>query len=69
MVRAGLAATVLPQGLVIDGLRVLGAAEGLPALPLTRMGLLRRAGPATAEADELADAVRETIGAAERKAA
>ena len=70
IVRAGLAATVLPQGLAVDGLRILGAAEGLPPLPLTRMGLIRRAGRATDEADELAEAVRETIGAAaERKAA
>jgi DNA-binding transcriptional LysR family regulator len=70
VVRAGLAATVLPEGLVAEGLRTLGAAEGLPPLPLTRMGLIRRAGgPASAEADELADAVRETISAPERKAA
>ena len=69
VVRAGLAATVVPQGLVGEGLRTLGAAEGLPPLPLTRMGLIRRAGPALTEAEELADAVRETIGAAERKAA
>jgi DNA-binding transcriptional LysR family regulator len=69
IVRAGLAATVLPQGMAVDGLRVLGAAEGLPPLPLTRMGLIRRAGRATDEADEMAASVRETIGAAERKAA
>jgi DNA-binding transcriptional LysR family regulator len=69
VVRAGLAATVLPQGLVVDGLKTIGAAEGLPSLPLTRMGLIRRAGRASDEADELAEAVRETIGAVERKAA
>jgi len=69
VVRSGLAATVLPLGLVTDGLRTLGAAEGLPPLPLTRMGLIRRAGRATDEADEMAEAVRETIGAVERKAA
>jgi DNA-binding transcriptional LysR family regulator len=69
VVRAGLAATVLPEGLVLDGLRTLGADEGLPPLPLTRMGLIHRAGPFTSEAVELAAAVRETIGAAERKAA
>ena len=69
VVRAGLAATVLPEGLLVEGLRTLGAAEGLPPLPLTRMGLLRRAGPASAEALELAEAVREAIGAVERKAA
>lgn len=69
VVRAGLAATVLPVGLVTEGLRTLGPNEDLPPLPMTRMGLIRRAGPATAEADELAEAVRETIGAVERKAA
>jgi hypothetical protein len=55
--------------MAVDGLRIIGAAEGLPPLPLTRMGLIRRAGRATDEADELAEAVRETIGAVERKAA
>ena len=69
VVRAGLAATVLPLGLVTEGLRTLPTSADLPELPLTRMGLLRRAGPATAEADELAEAVRETIGTAERRAA
>jgi DNA-binding transcriptional LysR family regulator len=69
VVRAGLAATVLPESLVIDGLKVIGPAEGLPALPMTRMGLIHRAGHATAEADELAQSVRESIGAVERKAA
>ncbi len=69
VVRAGLAATMLPVGLVIDGLRVLGPEAGLPPLPLTRMGLIRPAAPPTAEADALAEAVRETIAAGERKAA
>ena len=69
VVRAGLAATVLPEGLAVGGLRILGEADGLPALPLTRMGLIFRAGPATAEVTALAEAVRETIRAGERKAA
>ena len=69
VVRAGLAATMLPVGLVFDGLRVLGPEAGLPPLPLTRMGLIRPAAPPTAEADALAEAVRETIAAGERKAA
>jgi DNA-binding transcriptional LysR family regulator len=69
VVRAGLAATVLPEGLIVDGLKGLGAAEGLPPLPLTRMGLIRRQSPQSAEARALAEAVRETIAVGERKAA
>ena len=69
IVRAGLAATVLPEGLVTDGLRMLGAAEGLPTLPMTRMGMIHRAGRASDEGEALAQAVRETIGDGERKAA
>ena len=69
IVRAGLAATMLPQGLATGGLRVLGPETGLPALPLTRMGLIRRAGRPLEEAHALAEAVRETIRAPERKAA
>jgi DNA-binding transcriptional LysR family regulator len=69
VVRAGLAATVLPEGLIVDGLRSIGDAEGLPPLPLTRMGLIRRPGHASREADALAQAARETIGAGERRAA
>src|SRR5580698_1128889 len=69
IVRAGLAATVLPEGLIMDGLKSIGEAEGLPPLPLTRMGLIRRPGPASREADALAQAARETICATERRAA
>jgi DNA-binding transcriptional LysR family regulator len=69
VVRAGLAATVLPEGLIVDGLRSIGDAEILPPLPLTRMGLIRRPGHASREADALAQAARETISAGERKAA
>jgi DNA-binding transcriptional LysR family regulator len=69
VVRAGLAATVLPEGLIVDGLRSIGDAESLPPLPLTRMGLIRRPGHASREADALAQAARETISAGERKAA
>ena len=46
VVRAGLAATILPASMVGQGLRVLGPDEGLPELPLTRMGLIHAAGPA-----------------------
>ena len=43
--------------------------EGLPTLPMTRMGMIHRAGRASDEAEALAQAVRETIGDGERKAA
>ncbi len=69
VVRAGLAVTVLPIGLVGDDLRVLGADEGLPSLPLTRMGLIRAPGRASEEATAPAEAIRDAIGAAARKAA
>jgi DNA-binding transcriptional LysR family regulator len=69
VVRAGLAVTILPEGLIVDGLKAIGAAEGLPPLPLTRMGLISRPGAASREAAALADAVRETVGAVGRKAA
>jgi DNA-binding transcriptional LysR family regulator len=69
IVRAGLAATVLPAGMIGEGLRTLGAAEGLPGLPLTRMGLIHAAGTPSEEARALADAVRVTIGDGGRMAA
>ncbi len=69
VVRAGLAATVLPIGMVGEGLRVLGPDWGLPELPMTRMGLVRAAGPASEETKALAQAIRDTIPAAGRLAA
>ena len=44
--RAGLAVTTLPASMVGDGLRILGPDEGLPELPLTRMGLIHAPGRA-----------------------
>ena len=67
VVRADLAVTVLPQGMIGEGLRALGPADGLPPLPFSRMGLIHAAGPASQEAKALAEAVRATI--AERGAA
>ena len=69
VLRAGLAATILPLSMVGPGLRVLGADEGLPKLPLTRMGLIHAAGRPTEEARALAEAIRQTIGAPVRQAA
>jgi DNA-binding transcriptional LysR family regulator len=69
VVRAGLAATILPASLVGEGLRRLGRNEGLPELPLNRMGLIHAPGRPTEEAKALADAIRWTIAAPARQAA
>ena len=69
VVRAGLAATILPDSLVGEGLRRLGRNEGLPELPLNRMGLIHAPGRPTEEAKALADAIRWTISAPARQAA
>jgi DNA-binding transcriptional LysR family regulator len=69
VVRAGLAATILPASMVGPGLRLLGRDEGLPELPLTRMGLIRAPGRPTEEASALAEAIRGTINTPARQAA
>ena len=69
VVRAGLAATILPMSLVGEGLRRLGRNEGLPELPPNRMGLIHAPGRQTEEAKALADAIRWTIAAPARQAA
>ena len=69
VVRAGLAATILPASMVSEGLRRLGRSEGLPDLSLTRMGLIHAPGRPTEEAKALAEAIRSTIGAPVRQAA
>jgi len=63
LLRSGLAATILPDSLVGPGLRRLGPAEGLPDLPLNRMGLIHAPGRPSEEASALAEAIRETVGA------
>ncbi|RBP16491.1 DNA-binding transcriptional LysR family regulator [Roseiarcus fermentans] len=69
VVRAGLAATTLPESMVGEGLRMLGPEEGLPPLPPTRMGLIHAAGHPSEETKALANAIRETISLAMRRAA
>jgi DNA-binding transcriptional LysR family regulator len=69
IVRAGLAATILPASMVGPGLRLLGRDEGLPELPLTRMGLIHASGRPTEEANALAEAILGTLGAPARQAA
>ena len=69
VVRAGLAATTLPASMVGEGLRVLGRSDGLPELPMTRMGLIHAPGRASEEAKVLAEAIRQSVGAPARQAA
>ena len=61
--------TTLPASMVGDGLRILGPDQGLPELPLTRMGLIHAPGRPTEEAKALADAIRMTVEAPARRAA
>ena len=60
VLRAGLAATILPASMVGPGLKLLGRAEGLPELPLTRMGLIHAPGRPSEEAKALAESIRQT---------
>ncbi len=69
VVRAGLAVTTLPESMVGEGLRILGPAEGLPELPLTRMGLIHAPGRPSEEAKALANAIRETVSLPARRVA
>jgi DNA-binding transcriptional LysR family regulator len=69
VLRAGLAATILPLSMVGPGLKLLGRAEGLPELPLTRMGLIHAPGRPSEEAKALAESIRQTLGAEARQAA
>jgi DNA-binding transcriptional LysR family regulator len=62
IVRAGLAATVLPIGMAGPDMRILGAEHGLPKLPLSRMGLIMAPGLASEEANALGEAIRATVG-------
>lgn len=56
-VMAGLAVSVLPESTLRPGMRVLTPADGFPALPLVRIGLLRSPHEVSALADALADHV------------
>jgi DNA-binding transcriptional LysR family regulator len=69
VLRAGLAATILPASMVGPGLKLLGRAEGLPELPLTRMGLIHAPGRPSEEAQALGESIRQTLGAEARQAA
>ena len=59
VVAAGLAVTVLPQSAIRAGQRMLDVEDGLPALPLARIGLLEgRMAKRSPEGKALADEIR-----------
>lgn len=59
VVSAGLAVTAQLQSLITPDLRILGEAEGLPALPATSIVLLRRPGSESLVTDTLAEHIAE----------
>ena len=62
IVEAGLAVAVMSRSSVPDGLRVLSRADGFPDLPVTSIGLVRKASRLSPAAVELLDDVRRGIG-------
>ncbi|MBV8183052.1 MAG: LysR family transcriptional regulator [Hyphomicrobiales bacterium] len=61
MVQAGLAITVLPTSAFRPWQRVVGAREGLPALPPCRIGFIAAPGEQTPEARALAETIRASL--------
>ncbi len=60
-VTAGLAVAVLPESAVRPGMRVLGAADGMPALPTCRIGLVRPIGEVSPLTDALASHIAQSL--------
>ncbi|MGY2050735.1 LysR substrate-binding domain-containing protein [Methylobacterium sp. JK268] len=61
-VLAGLAVSVLPESALRPGMRILSPADGFPALPAFRVGLLRHRGAAPLPlADALAGQIRQCL--------
>ncbi|MGC1574538.1 MAG: LysR substrate-binding domain-containing protein [Beijerinckiaceae bacterium] len=61
MVQAGLAITVLPTSAFRPWQRIVGAREGLPALPPCRIGFITAQGEQTPEAKALAETIRASL--------
>lgn len=60
-VNAGLAVSVLPESALRSGMRVLGPSDGFPALPSSRIGLVRGRREENALADALAVQIRQSL--------
>ena len=61
VVLAGLAVSVLPESAVRAGMRVLGAADGFPALPTVKIALLRHPHARDQLANALADHIVQSL--------
>jgi DNA-binding transcriptional LysR family regulator len=61
VVQAGIAVTVLPASAMRSGLRALTEDDGLPALPLNRIGILEGKDLRSAEAKALAEEIRGSV--------
>ena len=68
-VAAGLAVTIVPEGALAPGLRVLGPEQGYPLLPAIEILLYRPAGAGSAAVATLAEVIVETLDGARRNAA
>lgn len=60
-VLAGLAVSVLPESALVPGMRVLGPADGFPALPSCKIGLVRNARATSPLADALELLIEQSL--------
>src|SRR3954469_11942596 len=60
-VNAGLAVAVLPESAIRSGMRIIGPAEGFPALPFLKIGLVRGRREENPLADALAAQIRQSL--------
>ncbi len=63
IVDAGLAVSVMSRNSVPSNLRIVGESEGLPELPMTNIGLVRRSATLSPAAQRLIDTVRQQFAA------
>lgn len=69
IVDAGLAVSVMSRNSVPANLRIIGECEGLPALPMTTIGLVRKTAALTPAAQRLVDTVRQQFAVESQVAA
>src|SRR3954447_3212080 len=60
-VTAGLAVSVLPESAIRSGMRIIGPAEGFPALPSCKIGLVRGRREENPLADALAAQIKQSL--------
>ena len=65
VVQSGIAVTVLPPSAIRAGLRMIGEEEGLPPLPIDRIGIIEGKDMRSAESRALAEEIRACLGRAD----